>query len=196
MKRVGRIPRNLVGAGGVRLYDIPGVYYPDYMLSDSVRCRKNRGEKLDSMPDWAISSESAAAMLGCLPSSARSFLHRRRVRFCRVTAASGKAIICWEKRRVRELAARNGPVLKAFPKRLMTEEEALATLHVTRNTLRSFVRSKQLQKFHVRVAMTQCVRLYNAYLRSEVKVLHFTRLAKMAKPARKANLEAALPVHK
>ena len=84
VRRADSLPRTLIGVNGVRLINIPCVYYPPHMLTEKTQRERHLPVILSKPPAWAISSRQAAEILGCKQSSTRELLHRERVRFCRV----------------------------------------------------------------------------------------------------------------
>ncbi len=175
--RAGYIPRTLDGVGGVKLYDIPGVKYPTSMLSESSQRKQGRTLLLNKAPSWSISARQAAAILGCLPSSARDLLHRANVRYCRVYDGTCPPRTYWDRNRVKSLARQRRPVINHKSPRLLTAGEAVAILGVSRNTLSRFVRSGMLQQFRLRVRGESGARLGCFYLREEVEKLYMHRSA-------------------
>ncbi len=171
------LPRTLAGVGGLKLYDIPGVMYPAHMLPESVQRRLGVVPLLSKPPTWAISARQAAEILGCLPSSARDLLHRERVRFCRVSDGTCPPRTYWDRNRVMSLARRRRPVINKKSPRLITANEAVSILNVSRNSLSRYVRSGLLQLFRLRVRGTSGARMGCFYLRSEVERLNKHRRA-------------------
>lgn len=180
--RAGYIPRTLVGAGGVRLYDIPGVIYPDYMLSDKKKLERGGSVILSTPPSWAISTREAARILGCNPSSARELLHRKRVRFCRVAIGPCPPTAYWDRGAVRRLAKKRRPVISDLPERLVNTTEAAQVLQVSKNTLCRYARSGYLQKIRLRTRREDGARLRNYYLRSEVEAMKARRELILSSP--------------
>lgn len=173
--RAGYIPRTLVGAGGVRLYDIPGVIYPDYMLTDKKKQERGGCVILSAPPSWAIPTREAARILGCNPSSARELLHRKRVRFCRVAIGPCPPTAYWDKGAVRRLAKKRRPVISELPERLVSTTEAAHELQISRNTLCRYARAGYLQKIRLRTRKEDGARLRNYFLRGEVETLKARR---------------------
>ena len=67
IRRAGQLPRTLIGVNGVRLINIPGVYYPPHMLTEKTQRERHLPVILSKPPAWAISSRQAAEILGCTP---------------------------------------------------------------------------------------------------------------------------------
>lgn len=75
MVRRNIIPRRLIGAHRVRLFDIQGITYPESVLKEVPP------EPIaPAAPEWGISTNEAAAILGCKPSSARDVMDKLDVR--------------------------------------------------------------------------------------------------------------------
>ncbi len=176
-RRVGGLPRELIGVGGVRLYNIPGVIYPASMLRECDRKERGMPIILQRAPSWAISTRQAAELLNCRPASARELLHRERVRFCRVAIGNYPPTVYWDKSRVRALVRRRKPVISVRPSRLVDSAEALAILGVSRNSLSRYARVGMLQRFRLRYLRSDGARLTYFYLRSEVEKLRMHRSA-------------------
>ena len=180
--RAGYIPRTLVGAGGVRLYDIPGVIYPDYMLSDKKKQERGGSVILSTPPPWAIPTREAARILSCNPSSARELLHRKRVRFCRVAIGPCPPTAYWDRGAVHRLAKKRRPVITDLPERLVNTTEAAQELQVSKNTLCRYARSGYLQKIRLRTRREDGARTRNYYLREEVEALKARRELLLCSP--------------
>lgn len=171
------IPRTLKGVGGLKLFDIPGVMYPAHMLPVDTQRRLGVVPLLSKPPSWSISARQAAEILGCLPSSARDLLHRERVRFCRVFDGTCPPRTYWDRNRVMSLARRRRPIINKKSPRLISANEAVCILSVSRNTLSRYVRAGLLQQFRLRVRGSGGARIGCFYLRSEVEKLNRHRRA-------------------
>lgn len=170
----------MIGVGGLKLYDIPGVIYPAHMLTAAAQRKFGMTPILSKPPSWSISARQAAEILGCLPSSARDLLHRERVRFCRVSDGSGPSRTYWDRNRVISLARRRRPVINNKSPRLITTNEAVSLLNVSRNTLSRYVRLGLLQMFRLRVRGEGGARVGCFYLRAQVEKLSRHRRAIMS----------------
>ena len=177
IRRAGYIPRTLIGVNGVRLINIPGVYYPPHMLTEKTQRERHLPVILSKPPAWAISSRQAAEILGCKQSSTRELLHRERVRFCRVAEKGCPPMAYWDRRRVQALARKLRTPLTHVSPQLIASAEALAILRVSRNSLSRFVRQGLLQRFRLRVRVAEGPRLRFYYLRDEVAELDRHRQA-------------------
>lgn len=171
MIRVNTIPRTLVGAGGVRLYNFPGVIYPDSVLTEQDRRSRGVAVIMQQVPKWGISTREAADVLGCLPSSARSLLHREHVRHCRVAASTCPPVAYWDRRQVHSLAVLRQPVFIYPPLAFVVADEVRRTLGISRNTMIRYVKHGQLHQVRLRVHTSQGARIVTYYLREEVSVV-------------------------
>lgn len=177
------VPRTLIGAGGVRLYDIPGVVYPPAVLSGGLYYPCWQGEQVvRRAPIGSVSTKEAADILMCTPSSAREWLHLKKVRHIRVRQKKGGIMIYWDKKRVSELASERRPLVQDTPSTLVSTEEALVLLNVSRSTLRAYVRTGKLQQVLLRVRLSVGVRECSFYPRQDVARLSHSRSLLEKKP--------------
>ena len=69
------IPRNLRGVGGIRLFDLPGVFYPREVLVTKAGLDHKSGLPYKEPPiHWGITTGQAADILGLSASATRSLL--------------------------------------------------------------------------------------------------------------------------
>lgn len=162
------IPRTLIGVGGVRLYNIPGVTYPDEMLHTKRGTSRSSGQPFRKVPAWGISTAAAAEMLGSSCSSARSVLHRHKVGFRRVAVEGAPPCLYWRREQVEALVKQREPAVRQCPKRMMDSETARSLLGVGRSTLYRYVRKKLLREYRVRLVTEKGARIKTYYLRAEV----------------------------
>lgn len=129
------IPRTLRGVGGIRLYDIPGVIYPQEVLITKVGLHKKSGKPYQNASRWGIPTSKAAALLRCSESAARRWLHKNKVPF-RIVSADGEPIrLYWHKKSIEKYAASRPPLKRKKHSALITAEEAQSILHVSRSTI-------------------------------------------------------------
>lgn len=171
MVRPNFIPRTLIGVGGVRLFDLPGVVYPKEMLRPARGMNRGSGKPYDKIPDWGISTAEAADMLRSSRSSARAVLHRHKVGFRLVAPDGGPPRLYWRRSQVEALAARRVPMVKQCPKRMVDSATARTMLNVGRSTLYRYVQKKLLHEKQVRLVTPKGTRLKAYYLRAEVAKL-------------------------
>ena len=63
IRRADYLPRTLIGVNGVRLINIPGVYYTPHMLTEKTQRERHLPVILSKPPAWAISSRQAEEIL-------------------------------------------------------------------------------------------------------------------------------------
>lgn len=171
MVKPNYIPRTLVGVGGVRLFDIPGVVYPKEMLRPARGMNRGSGKPYDKVPSWGIDTATAAGMLRSSRSSARAVLHRHKVGYRLVSVPGGPPRLYWRRSQVEALAARRGPLVKQCPARMVDSVTARAMLGVGRSTLYRYVHRRLLHEKQVRLVTARGTRVKAYYLRSEVAKL-------------------------
>ncbi len=162
------LPRTLRGVGGVRLIDLPGVYFPPEMLHESEEGERRRPPLGTVRPAWGISSRDAAALLGCTSASARDYLSRKKVRHERVHEPGCPICLYWHRRQVEKLAAARQPFDEAVPDKLVDEAEACALLRVGRSTLFRYKSRKWLKVYSLRFRTARGARTRHYYRRDQV----------------------------
>lgn len=172
-----QLPRTLIGAGGARLIDMPGITYPDEVLHGHMRTGRTVGDALLEPPEGWVSSQEAAEMMGITPRSARAFLGRARAQRVRVTLPRRVGCIYWNRLEVLELMNKRKPMLVNIPDKLCNSVEACYILMIARSTLHRYVRQGLLREQQVRHVSAAGVRNEAYYLRSEVKHLAARRNA-------------------
>lgn len=171
MVKPNYIPRTLVGVGGVRLFDIPGVVYPKEMLRPARGMNRGNGKPYDKVPSWGIDTATAAGLLHSSRSSARAVLHRHKVGYRLVAVEGGPPRLYWRRTQVEALAARRGPLVKQCPARMVDSVTARKMLGVGRSTLYRYVHRRLLHEKQVRLVTPRGTRVKAYYLRSEVAKL-------------------------
>ena len=165
------IPRTLIGVGGVRLFDLPGVVYPKEMLRPARGMNRGNGKPYNKIPDWGIDTATAAEMLRSSRSSARAVLHRHKVGYRLVSVQGGPPRLYWRRTQVEALAARRLPMVQGCPKRMVDSITAREMLGVGRSTLYRYVQKKILHERQVRLVTPKGTRQKAYYLRAEVAKL-------------------------
>lgn len=168
MVRRNVIPRRLIGARGVRLFDIQGLVYPDEVLHE-----RPQEQTVNQAPAWGISTVEAAMVLGCRPSSARCKLSRFGVRKIKVTRAGKPPILYWHKQQVEDIAAAQPREVRRIPDRYLDAHAVAALLEVSRSTLFRYVKSGVLKAYSVRHRANQGIRLKHFFLRDDVRRLRY-----------------------
>ena len=153
------------------MFDIPGVIYPKEMLVTKAGLNQKDGQPYREAPVWGITSREAAALLGCTPPAARTWLHRRKVPY-RIVGEEGQTLrIFWRKEMVMSLAENRLPIVQKQPSSLISSEEALRILHVGRSSLHRYQERGQLSVVKVRHPSGKGLRKCSYFNRKEVEKL-------------------------
>lgn len=167
-----KLPLTLKGVGGIKLIDMPGVIYPPEVLIGKRGWERRPGRVYREVPDWGITSKEAARLLGCTASAVRSTLSRHGVKCRKVQDADNILRLYWRKDQVEELAKKRAPVVDAKPRKLITVQETLQLLNVSRSTLHRYSRKGMLTEVKVRYSTpTRGLRLKCYFIRAEVMKL-------------------------
>lgn len=176
------IPRSLIGAGGVRLYDIPGVIYPQEML-----CRKpagaaeaaaaehepaeDDGEILERPPIWGMPTAEVARQMGCSIGAARMRLQRCGVEHVKVRKSNGSVCSYWRREQVRSIIGTRGADVEGMPSCYLTAAAAAHLLQLSRSSLTRYEKLGKIKAVRVmfRTGGYKCVKSY--YLRSDIRRL-------------------------
>lgn len=163
-----KLPRTLRGVGGIKLIDMPGVIYPPEVLTGKGGWERRRGRIFREAPEWGITSGEAARLLGCTTSAVRCTLNRHRVKCRKVLDADNILRLYWHREQVEDLAKRRAPIVDAQPKKLISVQEALKILGVSRSSLHRYSRKGMLAEVKVRYSSPgHGLRLKSFYIRSE-----------------------------
>lgn len=174
-----RLPRTLVGMGGIRLISIPGVKYPDRLFQAEEGMNPRTGQPYDRPLYNTISTAEAAKMLGRSNSSAHAFLRKNDIPFYYVRMKEdGKKLMYWDRETVKRVIKRLPPVQKKLPQTMVNARDALLLLGVVRSTLYRYVASGKLSEIRRRVMTGRGYRHQCLYLKSEVMKLKAWRRAR------------------
>lgn len=171
------LPRTLLGVGGARLIDMPGVRYPESMLHGRRGSDESSGKAYALPPAWGMSSRQAAEALGVSVRTARALLNRHKARYRLVLQRGRPACLYWERNVVKRLLASRMPLVRKIPAKLCSAAEACCILMVARSTLFRYVKQGALQEYKIRYATDSGVRLLSHYLRADVRRLAARRNA-------------------
>ena len=171
------LPRTLLGVGGARLIDMPGVRYPESMLHGRRGSDESSGKAYALPPAWGMSSRQAAEALGVSVRTARALLNRHKARYRLVLQRGRPACLYWERGVVKRLLASRMPLVRKIPAKLCSAAEACCILMVARSTLFRYVKQGALQEYKIRYATDSGVRLLSYYLRADVRLLAARRNA-------------------
>lgn len=162
------IPRRLIGAGGIRLFDIQGITYPPELLQG-----KGMVPIRDTVPDWGITTEEAARILNCRRSSARMILNKLEVEKCKVRRKGLVPLLYWHREQVLAISSARPREVYSLPSYYMSAYEVCRTLSVSRSTLCRYVRNGLLIPETVRHRSGRGVRHKQFFLKSEVRRLRY-----------------------
>lgn len=172
MWSLDRLPRTLIGAGGVRLIDMPGVVYPREVIAGRKGWDRRSGRPYTKVPEWGISSREAARLMGCTLASARATLSRHKVRRRKVQGDDKVMRLYWKKEQVMALVESRAPLADKRPPKLITVPEALAILKVARSSLYRYVQRGRLREVKMRFSSPQRgARVKSLFVRAEVRKL-------------------------
>lgn len=153
------------------MFDIPGVVYPKEVLIPKAGMNRKSGRPYRITPGWGVTSREAASILGCTPSSARTWLHRRKVPF-RLASDDGQIIrLFWRRDRVVALAESRLPIVQKCPPSLISAVDALRILHIGRSSLHRYQERGRLSVTQVRSPSHKGLRKCNYFIRSEIEDL-------------------------
>lgn len=174
-----RLPRTLVGMGGIRLINVPGVKYPDRLFHAEAGMNPRTGQPYDRPLYNTVSTAEAAHILRRSNSSAHAFLRKKDVPFYYVRMKEdGKKLMYWDREAVNKLIKRLPPVQKRLPQSMIQARDAVLLLGVVRSTLYRYVASGKLTEIRRRVMTTKGYRHQCLYLKSEVMKLKAWRHAR------------------
>lgn len=164
MVRRNIIPRRLIGAHRVRLFDIEGITYPDSVLKEAPP-----KDYATEAPEWGICTNDAVLILGCQSSSARDLLDKYEVRKVKVKRRSLPPTWFWDKNQVEAVAAARHESISEMPPIYMGAQEACDYLRISRSTLNRYVRHGLLEvhPVHFRSAHHSCVK--HLFLRVDIE---------------------------
>lgn len=165
------IPRTLRGVGGVRLYDLPGVYYPKEILEAPKERMQQSGTPYTTVPKWGISTKAAATLLQCTPAAARMNLQKRKVRYRLVSEPGKVPCLYWDSKSVARLAGTRLPVVVRIPAKMFTAAQAAEVLGISRSTLYRYVHKNRLKEYKARLKTELGTRKVTYYLKADVKKL-------------------------
>ena len=173
--RRNEIPRSLIGAGGVRLYDIPGVIYPREMLNlepaPQEEVAEDDCEILERPPIWGMPTAEVARQMGCSIGAARMRLQRCGVDQVKVRKGNGSLCSYWRREQVRQIIGTRGEDVESMPSCYLTATAAAHLLQLSRSSLTRYEKLGKLKAVRVmfRTGGYKCVKSY--YLRSDIRRL-------------------------
>ena len=165
------LPRTLKGVGGARLIDMPGVTYPESVLTGRKGIDQRSGKPHARPPEWGISTREAAEMLGISTRATRALLNRLNSEYRLVACPGGGACMYWDRRVVERELDNRIPLVRKQPEKLCSASEACYILLVARSSLSRYVQRGLLKEHRIRLATPTGVRVLSCFLRSEVRNL-------------------------
>lgn len=186
-----KLPRTLRGVGGIKLIDMPGVIYPPEVLMGKGGWERRRGRVFREVPEWGMTSGEAAKLLGCTTSAVRCTLSRHRVKCRKVLDADNILRLYWHREQVEDLAKRRAPVVDAQPKKLISVQETLKILGVSRSSLHRYSSKGMITEVKVRYSSPgHGLRLKSFYIRAEALKLQRHLKAMREKEAELSRMRA------
>lgn len=174
-----RLPRTLVGMGGIRLINVPGVRYPDRLFHAEAGMNPSTGQPYDRPLYNTVSTAEAAKILGRGNSSSHALLRKKDIPFYYVRQkGDGKKLMYWDREAVKSLIKGLPPVQKKLPPTMIKARDAILLLGVVRSTLYRYVASGKLTEIRRRVMTAKGYRHQCLYLKSEVMKLKAWRRAR------------------
>lgn len=171
MPHTNHIPRTLIGKGGIKLINLPGVIYPESILNISPGSDKRTGKAYAKAPSWGITTREAMRLLHCSAPAVRRKLGANKVKFHRVRRPDGPPEIYWNRKQVENIASNSAPIVKTPPVKLLNTEDAIALLGLARSALYRYTRKGKLHVTVARIMTPRGLRNRCFYRRSEILAL-------------------------
>lgn len=133
---LGRL-RTKQGTNGARFFDVPGVTYPEEVLTGmKVRGLDGRRVAVKECPreGW-LPTTACAELLDCTPAAARMQLAKKGVRCELVKQAFAVTMLFWEPKGVQKIVDGLLPVIDGYPDGCVGSETAARLLECSRTTL-------------------------------------------------------------
>ncbi len=169
--RPNSLMRTRRGLGGVKLFNIPGVIYPESLLVAKPGMDPKTGSPYPVPPANTIDSVQAAAWFGILVSSVRILLHRNKVRFYIVQKSGCPRALYWSRAQVLRLLKKFPQVASAKPRGMLTLRQAMERLPCTRSTLQRHTTGGRVRVLPRRVKTPLGMRIVYYYHAGDIKKL-------------------------
>lgn len=153
------LPRTLVGVGGVRLLNHPGIKHPPHILQARTGCEPRSGKPYRKTPPWGIETRQAANMMGCGSTAARILLHHHGVKFRVVQEPGRPPCNFWDRDAVAALAREREKTRTLLPPAMMDSRQAMKHLGVSRSSLQRYVQRGYLRQRMCRIQTPRGIRL-------------------------------------
>ena len=175
------LPRTLIGLGGVRLINLPGVKYPESMFNAEKGMNSLTGKPYKTPPEGSITGAAAARILHRSLSSTYHFLRKHDVTFYYVEDEREHIRTYWQYSEVKELEASLPKVELEVPKTLIKAKDVIRILGVVRSTLYRYVKSGKITEIRRRVMTSRGYRHQSLFIRAEIMNLKAWRNARQQK---------------
>lgn len=159
------------GLGGVKLFNIPGVIYPESMFAAPPGMHPRTGLPYSRPPANTVSTYAVAKRLGILPSSARALLRRHKVRFYIVQAGTAPWTKYWSRRQVQRLLEKMPRQPARQPRGTLTLHQTMELLPCSRSTLQRHTANGRVRVVVRRHATPRGLRAVYYYNAADVKNL-------------------------
>lgn len=169
--RPNSLMRTRRGLGGVKLFNIPGVIYPESLLVAKPGMEPHTGQPYPAPPPNSIDSAQAAAWFGILVSSVRLLLHRRKVRFYIVQKPGCPRCLYWSRAQVLRLLKKFPQDAPGRPRGMLTLREAMERLPCSRSSLQRHTSSGRVRVLARRVKTASGMRTIYYYHAGDIKKL-------------------------
>ena len=159
------------GLGGMKFFNVPGVYYPQEVIKPARGMNRETGLPFRKPPANTIGTPQAAAWFGISQSSVRLLLHRHKVRFYYVRGRACPRFVYWNRAQVQRLLDSQPGKSCKQPRGMLTLQQAMAELPCTRSTLQRHTAKGRVRTAVRRVATARGLRRVYYYHAGDVKKL-------------------------
>ncbi len=150
---------------------IPGVCYPQIRPGYDPKT----GTPYNQKPAWGISSAEAAYILHCTTAAARHCLARQNVTFRLVRPVKSALQKYWHRAQVEQIAATKHPIYRNTPAHIISAQDAMKALGVSRTTLKRYEEQRMLSSIPLRRRTHLGLRAFHYYKRRDVEFLAHAR---------------------
>lgn len=187
--------RKLVGINGRRFFNIPGVIYPQEVLTAKPGHNPRTGRPHTTPPAWGMNTAEASQLLQCSAAAARIHLHRHNIRFQIVQIKGQPRQIYWSRRQIARLVKQRVPSTPDTPAGYLSSVDVANMLGVSRTTLMRYSKRGLLHPLELRKQTPYGLRTQYFYPEREVQLLATARQRWQSNPNPLLPLEAFLPAH-
>lgn len=152
-----RLP-TIIGAGGVKLINLPGLVHPESALHTRKEYDKKTNQAYDVAPEGYVSAKEAAKMLKISRSAASVKLARNKVKRVIVKTHAAPPSNYYPKAKIIAMIDKSAPIIDSIPAGWMTVEKTAESLGVSRSAIQRAIRSGLIGHELVRVSSGQGLR--------------------------------------